>query len=345
MLSQGKTIISQVADYGKLVTWREKYHVEREADKGKRKNWTHYVLSPVYENTADSISDTAVAYLQQASRIMAYTAIRTAYVKSGHPYLWTLMQSATADRDITAQNQLAHDITTTTDSKYRYQLGIHHRKTVKYKVAGKILRKTILVDDESDTLQTLKFHRNGIPYLAMTDTGNAMMRSTADSYTHADYNDCVSIAFTALWERIDTFTTFADVWQVRRYVYREVNQYLHGQRKQQVEQDRFRQYVTFTDEEGNEHDMTVGQADKRIGSIMDDSAIESIVKYVCDNVRKDARGNMAMVLRCRLNGMTTREIASARGHKSDRNTVRLMARARQILSTPDGKALLSDLIG
>lgn len=307
----------------RLQEWRDKYHAEQTANKGKRKVYCHYIVSPTYPDTANTITDTATAYLQNAAKIMAYTAIRTAYVNSGHPYLWTLLQSAQADRTIDGQVALVHDISTTTDSEYRTLLN---------------------VNDESDTMQELKYHRDGVPYLSMTDTGKAVMDATKTATIHADYSDCVSIAFLAIWERVDTFTTFSDVWQVRRYVYREVNKYLHEQRKSISEQERFSQYVIFTDDDGNEQERTTGQADKILSAVLDTDATETIIRYVCDNVRKDARENMAMVLRARLAGMTTREIAKARGHKNDRNTVRLMERARQILLTADGKTLLSSLI-
>lgn len=321
--THGKVNPMPVQNLDSLQEWRDKYHAEQTANKGKRKVWYHYMVSPTYENTADTITDTAVAYLQNASKIMAYTAIKTAYVNSGHPYLYQLMVSAQADREIDGQTALVHDISTTEDSDYRNLLN---------------------VQDNSTTMQELKYHRDGMPYLKMTDTGKAVMDATKTATIHADYSDCVSIAFLAIWERVDTFTTWADVWQIRRYVYRAVNQYLHEQRKSISEQERFSQYVIFTDEDGNENERTTGQADKFLSAVMDTDATETIIRYVCENVRRDARENMEMVLRCRLAGMTTREIATARGHKNDRNTVRLMERARQILSTADGKTLLSVLI-
>lgn len=329
MLSQNNTILTNRntavnPTATRLQEWRDKYHAEQATNKGKRKVWLHYVVSPTYPDTAETITDTATAYLQNASKIMAYTAIRTAYVNSGHPYLYQLMISAQADREIDGQTALVHDISTTEDSDYRNLLN---------------------VKDDSTTMQELKYHRDGMPYLSLTDTGKATMQATATATIHADYSDCVSIAFMAIWERVDTFTTWADVWQIRRYVYREVNKYLHEQRKRQSEQERFSQYVVFTDENGNEQERTTGQADKLLSAVVDDSAIDSIIRYVCENVRRDARENMAVVLRARLAGMTTREIATARGHKNDRNTVRLMERARQILSTADGKTLLATLIG
>ena len=329
MLSQNKSIVADKTPAvnptlaTRLQEWRDKYHAEQVANKGKRKVWLHYVVSPTYPDTADSITDTATAYLQHAAKIMAYTAIKTAYTNSGHPYLYQLMISAQADRAIDGQTALAHDISTTTDSGYRNLLN---------------------VQDDSTTMQELKYHRDGVPYLKMTDTGKAVMDATKTATIHADYSDCVSIAFLAIWERVDSFTTWSDVWQIRRYVYRTVNQYLHEQRKGQSEQERFSQYVVFTDEEGNEQERTTGQADKILSAILDTDATETIIRYVCDNVRRDARENMEIVLRARLAGMTTREIATARGHKNDRNTVRLMERARQILSTADGQAILSTLI-
>lgn len=329
MLSQNNTILTNRntavnPTATRLQEWRNKYNEQRTANKGKRKVYCHYLVSPTYENTAETITDTATAYLVNASKIMAYTAIRTAYVNSGHPYLYQLMLSAQADREISGQTALVHDISTTTDSDYR---------------------KLLNVNDDSCTMQELKYHRDGVPYLKMTDTGKAVMDATKTATIHADYADCVSIAFMAIWERVDTFTTWSDVWQIRRYVYREVNKYLHEQRKSISEQERFLQYVVFTDEEGNEQERTTGQADKLLSAVVDESAIDSIIRYVCENVRRDARENMSVVLRARLAGMTTREIATARGHKNDRNTVRLMERARQILSTADGKSLLATLIG
>lgn len=333
MLSQNNPIVTtthgkvnpvSVKTMDKLQEWRDKYHAEQTANKGKRKVYCHYIVSPTYADTADSVTDTAIAYLQNASKIMAYTAIRTAYINSGHPYLWTLLQSAHADKAIDGQTALVHDISTTEDSDYRNLLN---------------------VQDDSTTMQELKYHRDGMPYLKMTDTGKAVMDATKTATIHADYADCVSIAFMAIWERVDTFTTFSDIWQVRRYVYRAVNQYLHEQRKSISEQERFLQYIIFTDEDGNENERTTGQADKFLSAVVDESAIEFIVRFVCENIRRDARENMAVVLRARLAGLTTREIATARGHKNDRNTVRLMERARQILSTADGKTLLATLIG
>lgn len=337
MKTTDKTMVHEntpIVNRDKLIAWRDKYHAEQTAQASKRKYWTHFIVSPTYANTCDYITDTAVEYLSRAARVMAYTAINTAYVRSGHPYLWTLLQSANNDRRRNGQFALAHDVTTTQDGTYRALLNII---------------------DDSDTLQVIKTHKRRkmggvwVPvnedYLATTDTGKAFNAVFAtDTSIHLDYDDCVSVAFLAIWERIDTFVSWSDVWNVRRYVYRTVNRYIMEQRKRQDETERFQQYVTFTDDNGNEKDVTIGQADKAIAEVLENSAVAYIVKYVCERVRKDAKDAMRFVLVYRLAGYTIREIAKARGHNSTNSTQKLLRRAQDILSTSEGTAFLSMLI-
>lgn len=336
MKKTDKTMLTEntpIVNRDKLIAWRDEYHAEQKARASRRKYWTHYIVSDTHENTCDHITDTATEYLSRAARVMAYTAIKTAYVRSGHPYLWTLLQSANSDRRRNGQFALVHDVTTTTDSAYRAILAI---------------------TDDSNTLQVTKTHKRRkmggvwVPvhdeYLATTDTGKAFHAAmAAETNIHLDYDDCVSVAFLAIWERIDTFKEWGDVWQVRRYVYRAVNQYLHEQRKTQDEMTRFTQYVTFTDDDGNERDVTAGQADRAIKEVLDNDVLSSVIAFVCSAVRKDAAENMRIVLSYRLAGYTTREIAKARGHADDKATRRLLSRARAILSDADGVAFLRSI--
>lgn len=184
-------------------------------NKTPRRYWCLYSVQPV--NTSP-VTDTGAAYIMDTAARMAYTAVRTAYVASGHPYLLRLLQSAPLSirrRDTRAWwDDNSHDAggetmeTMTAERKRHYVNGL------------------LLTGREKE--------------LELTEHGrktSATLRESVHYETMTAFDDLVSEAVKALWDMVEqgVIVNYTDVWQVRRYVYTAVNRYLHSERKTAAE--------------------------------------------------------------------------------------------------------------
>lgn len=240
-----------------LAEWRAEYAEMRE-NKRIRRVWTTYRVS---ERQNAPITASGVEYMRKSARIMAYTAIKTAYQNSAHPFLYALMQSAYADRKAQAFRETRETVEQAQELKKR------RRK----KVAGIWLRS----DDEY-----LSFTDGAKENLLPVD-GKAESRS-------ADYDDCVQIAFETLWEMSADMVSFADVWNYRSFVYRAVNSYIMGQRKAWDENQRMS--MTEYSDSGEERVISEREFNRTVSINLDDNYV---MECVADVLRRNYKGQSA----------------------------------------------------
>lgn len=184
-------------------------------NKAPRRYWCLYSVQPV--NTSP-VTDTGAAYIMDAAARMAYTAVRTAYVASGHPYLLRLLQSAPLSirrRDTRAWwDDNSHDA----DGETRETMTAERKR---HYVNG------LLLTGREKELELTEHSRKT----------SATLRESVHYETMTAFDDLVSEAVKALLDMVErgVIVNYGDVWQVRRYVYTAVNRYLHSERKTAAE--------------------------------------------------------------------------------------------------------------
>ena len=287
-------------------------------NKTPRRRWCLYSVQPV---STSPVTDTGAAYVMDAAARMAYTAVRTAYVASGHPYLLRLLQSAPLSirrRDTRAWwDDNSHDAdgetmeTMTAERKRHYVNGL------------------LLTSREKE--------------LELTEHGrktSATLRESVHYETMTAFDDLVSEAVKALWDMAEqgVIVNYGDVWQVRRYVYTAVNRYLHSERKTAAE--------TAANEEQAEiiartiEDKT---AAAEMRAALDRDAVDGITIELMARFPNDApRLRAIWQLLTERDGNTTREIGYKIGIDHS-NVVRKIQKIRKFLieERPD---LLRDLL-
>lgn len=287
-------------------------------NKTPRRRWCLYNVQPV---STSPVTDTGAAYIMDTAARMAYTAVRTAYVASGHPYLLKLLQSAPLSirrRDTRAWwDDNSHDAdgetmeTMTAERKRHYVNGL------------------LLTGREKE--------------LELTEHGrktSATLRESVHYETMTAFDDLVSEAVKALWDMAEqgVIVNYGDVWQVRRYVYTAVNRYLHSERKTAAE--------TAANEEQAEiiaRTLEDKTAAAEMRAALDRNAVDGITIELMARFPKNRETVRAIwQLLASENGYTVREIAEIT-NKGKSPVSRWIEKIRKFL-TEERPDLLRDLL-
>lgn len=297
-----------------LAEWRADY-AETKENKRIRHILTTYRVT---EKPNEAITASGVEYMRKASRIMAYTAIKTAYQQSAHPFLYTLMQSAYADRKAESFRETRETVGQAQELKRR------KRK----KVAGVWLRS----DDE---------------YLSFTDEAkeNLLAVDVKAESRSADYDDCVQEAFETLWKMSADMVSFADVWNYRIYAYRAVNSYIMKQRKAWDENQRMR--MTEYADNGEERVISEREFTETVTvNLGNDYIMECVADVIMENLacRKDTKTKIRKsFLMSKVNGMSTNDIARVID-VDVRSVQRYIERAEETARLPDVRQEIYNIV-
>ena len=287
-------------------------------NKTPRRRWCMYSVQPV--NTSP-VTDTGAAYIMDTAARMAYTAVRTAYVASGHPYLLRLLQSAPLSirrRDTRAWwDDNSHDA----DGETRETMTAERKR---HYVSG------LLLTGREKELELTEHGRKT----------SATLRESVHYETMTAFDDLVSEAVKALWDMVEQgiIVNYADVWQVRRYVYTAVNRYLHSERKTAAEtaaNEEQAEIIARTLEDKN--------AAAEMRAALDRNAVDGITIELMARFPKNREAVRAIwQLLASENGYTVREIAYIT-NKGKSPVSRWIEKIRKFL-TEERPDLLRDLL-
>lgn len=310
------------AQRSRLSTWRNQRRARMDTTARPRRRLLCHLVACAPDSTHGALTDTAAHYINRVARVMTYTALKTQWVRSGHPYVYRLMMSAWADT-----RRCAYSDTRRTIEQY--------------------------VDTSGDpmTCQTVKTRRRTrvagvyIPcndtYTETTAAGREYINADiADACVATDYDDCISVAVLALLERADTMRDYADVWQARTYVYRAVNRYVHSQRARRAEMDAFDRYCVKTDDDGNETIITGAAVDRDIVALLDADGRRAICDYVRDNCTNKSA---CSALYYTMAGMTVRDAAGLLD-MSKSAVDRAVRAAYRALDTVHGRKFMASIL-
>lgn len=323
------TVKLSSAIYSPLIAWREKYNFNRRfiavngetKERKTRKTLCLYAVSDT--SNKSPLTDTAAAYVMHAASKMAYTAIKSVYTAQCSPFMLDLMTQATAaihrDNINAMRTDISHD---ENGAPLPYVEYIPHNKK---KVFGYFMKVPTYYTQE------------------LTETGKKVI-ALKDISTN-DFDDCAQIAALEILKYCNNgvIQSFADIWQIRTFVYRAVNRYIMYNRKSIDENKAFQDYCVFRQEDGSEIVYTGKKIEKRLACVSVDD-IKDVVKSSIDesNNRRINKNNLKTVVELSDNYSN---IEIAKIMSIDEKQVRRYKKyIMQLATSPDTMALLHDIV-
>ena len=163
-------------------------------------------------------------------------------------------------------------------------------------------------------------------------------------HNDTDFEDVVQTARESIWTlyTVGLIEKPSDIFEYSSYVYRKINKVLNDNRAVTA---RFTQSLYWTDENGEEHVISAGQADKRLSRV----ERADVLTYVSEmlrgrlSARTDSKAVLAVFAHLFIYGKTERETADAL--KMERRQIsRYVSYIRNTLQCPEFHEYLTQII-
>lgn len=253
--------------------------------------------------TCENATSYFLAVTESISPKIAYTALRTVYTKTCNSKIYELMNECIA----VAKNNplLKEDFEQWLSSEYGENIlpfmtekqcsnkkysAIQKRYAMERIPTVKVIHKYTM-----KTISNGKKYRVEImPYFTQEKTQYGKVIDSVFEYdTNLDIYDIIYTAKLAICELFSfgLIDCPADIWKYKDYVYRKVSTYI---RKRRTVKARENDYSVYTDKDGKQVVMTIGQVDKRLARVDKNELLELVKETIAS--RLDKRANKENVL-------------------------------------------------